>query len=296
LITVLGAGHAAALTINPDYSSLGTVRVDSTGTIVNSGGTDVTALFKQNINAAIGYWESAVGKAFTVEVKFSLDDLGTAWGTSNATDRQGTDPKHISKAEIQFDNNDTKYFIDPTPWENSEFNISPGTASLGGGTVNVDRRGPATSSGGAAGRVDLLTLALHELEHSIGFDRDEPIYLAAIDDTPNRHLTIAKTMSGLTNDFDIRLTDPSAHILVETGYTTFVDTVVAKGPGEWGSGERTLLTGADILGVCQINLCSSAQVNLLPSTIPEPGSLVLSTFGACGLLAVGRGRAAHYKN
>jgi hypothetical protein len=292
LLTVLGAGRAAALTINPDFSGIGTVRVDATGQMVTSGGTDVTEKFKQNINAAIGYWESAIGKTFTVTIKFALADLSGdgAWGNSNATDRLTTVPKHISAADINFDNSSsTKYFIDPTPWDDSEFDLTPGTAALGGGTVNVDRRGGATSTGGASGRVDLLTLALHEIEHSIGFDRDEPIYLAAIDDTGGRHIKIDKTMSGLTSDFDIKLTDPSAHILVESGYTTFVDTVVAKGPGEWGLSTRAKLTGADILAVCQINKCGAGDVTTDPTTIPEPGTCLLVALGAFGLLGLRRG-------
>jgi hypothetical protein len=285
----LVAARVDAVTIVPDFSGLGTtIRVDASGKIVSSGGTDVTAAFKANLETAMNYWESAVSKNWTLNVAFVIGDLGSGTiGTSNATARLGTAPRHITDATITFNNDSSvAYFIDSTPWENSEFDITLGTSSLGGGTLNTDRRGGATASGGALDRWDLLTLALHELEHSLAFDRDEPIFLAALETTPNRHITIDKTLSGLPNDFDVRITDPSAHIDA-VAQASMCSTVVALAPCEWGAGERALITAVDALAVCQINQCTQAQVNTSP--VPEPGSGLLL---AAALAALGGWRRA----
>src|SRR5262249_51565537 len=56
------------------------------------------------------------------------------------------------------------WFVAPTPTDNSEFSLYLAAGRLG-----------ATDASPAAGRVDLLSVLLHEIGHQLGYDHDAPL-------------------------------------------------------------------------------------------------------------------------
>jgi Ca2+-binding RTX toxin-like protein len=90
------------------------------------------------------------GAALLDTVSFAVVDLdGLALG-------------YTSKNVVQIDTDAAGHgwFVDATPCDDAEFTLQP---------VGLT----ATSSGGAAGRMDLLTVVMHELGHVLGFDHTE---------------------------------------------------------------------------------------------------------------------------
>jgi hypothetical protein len=162
--------------------------------------------------------------------------------------------------------------------------MSSRSNNLGGTLINTARIGTAVSGGPADGRWDLLTVALHEIEHAIGFSSglDRFLNLAGATGSANRKLTIPTALSGATNPFDVPIVSDSAHIDGSVQSGLYDDTVVAE-PG-WGVGQRALPTAIDVLGVCTIEGCTAAnQMNTDPS-IPEPASIALLLPGLAATL------------
>ena len=277
-------------TITADYSGLGTVYQDAAGQLYSTaaaGRTDVTAVLKSDIGVAIGYLTAAVGVNWSETIGFTLADLS---GDSAVADSAvtGTDMNGRPNASnIRIDNSGSQFYFDSTPWDNSEFTIAATNGMLGGGTVNVGRIGNAVMGNAAAGKWDFLTIAIHEIEHSQGYSSGLQRFLdlAGASGTVGRKLTVDTTLSGLTNSFDIPLVSNSAHIDGTAQSGLFNNSVVAE-PG-FGIGQRALLSGAEIYGLCVIEGCTAAQVNTNPT--PEPGTIMLLSL-AGSVVLIGRRR------
>lgn len=288
LACVLASGPVSAVTITADYSQLGTVYQLSNGQLSNvnsAGATDVTGFFKSNVTTAINYWQNAVLLPWSTTYTFLLAPLAGAVGDNaiQSFDANGRPVSSVLRVDSfnagnPGDGNEVTFYVDPTPTNNSEYApIVSTSVSLGGGSVNVGRIGNASSSPALDG-YDLLSLLLHEIEHGLGFSSSSPRWNNVVNAAGDT-LTVPTSVSGLPSSFAIPVT--GSHIDGTANGGQFNNTTIAL-PG-FESGQRALLTAADIYAICAIEGCNASQVNTDPSAFPaavsEPGTVALLLAG-----------------
>ncbi|NLE39254.1 MAG: tandem-95 repeat protein [Pirellulaceae bacterium] len=140
-------------------------------------GSRLTAL----MGAVKNYWEDIFEESWTLNVEFYYDTLdgGTLAVHNN---RDLLTYSHPKSCRIRFDT-DRNWFIDPTPLDNSEFNMAQTlyrdlsstnkTAWFNGSPpdlLEVGYRGSALSSAPYEARTyyDMFSIALHEMGHGLG--------------------------------------------------------------------------------------------------------------------------------
>lgn len=194
----------------------------------------------------------------------------------------------------------SRFYLDPTPADNSEWTIIPKTSTLGGATVNVGRKGTAVAGGPADGRTDILTLMVHEIAHSLGMADGSPRFVDLVGpDSPNapgdsnaRLMTMPTALTGYAGTYVLPFRAASGHVSTAAAGGTFAEAVTSE-PG-FGDGDRALLSDVEIHALCLINGCTSpSDYTLNPSItpIPEPGTWLLMALGTAALVPVARRRA-----
>lgn len=285
------APPASALALFADYSdsSLSSgIWQTTTGQILGfdpgGGAVNVTTVFKANISAAFAYLSNSVMGGADLTVHFGLDDLHP-FGADGFSQVISNGPNGLPNVtRIVLDNSAfSSFFLDPTPFDNSEYSMNFDNAILGGGLVNVGRYGSALSGSAAANRTDILTLAMHELIHSAALRADTP------EGNANRKLTTTAALTGFASDFDLPFISASNHIDPFAQGNVFQHTVTSE--PSFGNNDRWLLTGVEIFGICVIQGCTASQVNPnLIANVPEPGSLMLLAPGLAFMAALHRRR------
>lgn len=280
---MLAAGSASAITITNDFSQLGTVYQTSTGafsTTNAAGSTDVTANFRADANFAASILDSAVKAPFDLSINITLYDLSFEGAVSDSSISAYGPNGLPSQSAIRVDNGGMKFFVDATPSNNSEFAIKSRDASLGGGMVNVARIGNGIS-GFASSNYDLVTLFVHEMEHSIAYNSAIPSYSDKAGTSARSGFDIPTSLTGFKSSFFLPLIpDGGSHIDGNVDNGLFNGTVVAD--PSFVSGQRALLTGAEIYGACYVDGCTLSQVNTNPyaaSRVPEPAAYGIMLFG-----------------
>jgi len=164
------------------------------------------------VNAAARMWESAYGDPSVITLYFGWAPVGDA-GTHTLIE-QGGDPNREVVGTILFDNTGAvSFFLDPTPYASEEYRRrTEASQDLGAGLINVSRLYD-NPVGAAAGRIDLLSVALHEIGHAMGMSLANRAFspyigeggIGIMADLPfaGTYIPLAANRAGYTSHFDV---------------------------------------------------------------------------------------------
>lgn len=161
LLGLAAAPAQAALKIRPVF-------IDNAAPPANMvGGGNLQAIFQ----VAAEHWEEVFknggGGNWDVTIEFEWGAAHHSWGTAFVL-AQGGNPARITRGRVVFQANPPEpgFYADPTPRDNTEFMQY---SSYLEEEVPVNRGRVFTqATGDAAGRIDLLTIATHEIGHILG--------------------------------------------------------------------------------------------------------------------------------
>jgi len=264
LVGALFAQSASAVTINITFRSAGQNFSLGTPNPATSAGNTAGGGTLQNVMAeAASWWEGLILDVGLYNVDFGWVGL---LGANLAVATQFNVPQPGTGGTIRFDSRlSTLWFADNTPGLNEEYStLTQFSQDLGAGAVNVGRVYTG-ASGAAAGRIDLLSVAKHEIGHLLGVANTA----FGTFTIPNLVLTTGPAAAGSS----VPTTSAGG------GHINLSNALMFP---SIGTGIRRDGSDVDIGAVCTVNgfQCAAAQ------PVPEPGSLSLLAIGLLALVVL----------
>lgn len=282
------------------FSSVSVGRAAVITALFDSSITD--SAWKANINYAVGQWNSLFrNDPFSTTITFRADDLSSPSTAGLAIYDTLSVKGYVATSTVKINSNTTAgFFVDATPGDNSEFQMTASwlrqNPSAAPNLLLSGIRGPATAEA-AKNKWDFLSVVEHEIGHclGIGYNGGDPagymLYENAI--TAGSHGTftgfkVGTQFQSLFSSGQLPVTEfPTlgSHFDGNVQGSVFDNALMAD-PG-FQSGQRSLITDVDILGVGSLYTLESAQIAL----VPEPGTIaMLATLSGIGCFLFWRNR------
>jgi len=299
----------AQLNINLDFSDFGT-DAPANGSAILGGGNLADA--QSVIQKAGDYWESVFANSsssigWSTNVGGTLtQNISVGWGAqtgptlaSGGTGWYLSDGRWSSGALTWDNDGSSEFYVDTDLTNSSEWNgASTRDKTFNGVDINVERVHYDAPAGTVRDNTDMLTVAIHEIGHALGFLGSFPAYAASDAGSDNDIDITSGAFNGAQIDIDGGHTDfqiqtPGTDFPYNPGGGSFFP-LVDYYPNVMGpsvtTGTRKLLSEADIAIVAEFLEFDMSTVNFNPtlSVVPEPSSL--SLLGVSGLFLAFRRR------
>lgn len=224
------------------------------------GGGNLEEIFK----VAAESWENVFktgGGNWDVTIEYEWSPKYPTWGKEELI-AQGGNPVRMTRSRITFNNNPPApgFYADPTPRDSTEYKKF--TSYLIEDVLLNRARIFSEATGDAEGRIDLLTIATHEIGHALGLDFDYVGYdCRPIPDVPGCFVTVTppRPYAGFLIGIDT-----SGHLELAYYAQNDAGPLMVKDPHP---GERQLISALDALLIAQLS--SFDKPNLNPA-LPPP--------------------------